>query len=195
MMKAILLLSFFIGFAAIAQTAPQEQLYTFEQLEKIKMNSLKPVLYGIGAAGVTFDMTQEDVSKLLAPPYLETNEGTAYPEGVYIIWNAFSKKPDYMMVFETYLGEIQTSDQKSSFRIKNSFSKDYSVNLRGAQKLAKDLYSTFEKNSKKTSCISEGLCKVHWGDDAQKDFYIELPGLILMFSKDRFTLYRLLIKK
>lgn len=178
-----------------AQSVQQEQLYTIEQVEKIKLNSVQPVIYGKGAAGITIETPEEDAAKILAPPAYISETGNLYAEGIFVAWNTESKKPNYILVMSNYFGEIQTANSDESFNMNKNFSDKYLANnLNSAEQMTRDLYVMFEKQPKNFDCLAENLCRVIWGDSVQKSFVVELPGMILLFSKDRLTLFRLLIK-
>lgn len=175
---------------------------------KKTFNSRQPIIYTklasgstfISVAGINLKTTLQEASLILTPPPFGVNSKfqALYEEGLYIQWRRDDPQtPDYIIVLNSYLGEMQVPVPGKPIRMNHDFSKEYDEGTEaGAQAIARDYYRLFENKDAKYDCIAEATCNLIWGDSNQKDFFFEIPGRMLwMISKDRFLLYRMLLQK
>jgi hypothetical protein len=170
--------------------------------EITKKNSLQPIVYGKGAAGITFETEFEDSKKILTKPvYGPNSNGEAqYNEQLYVKWRTEGDKktPIFMLTFKGYLGKIQIQKPVGGVQSDISMDEDFSSykgdNPRaGADKLAVDMYKAILGTD--VDCLKENICSINWGDDFAVSFTIEYPGLVLLLDRDRFVSYRSLVTK
>lgn len=164
---------------------------------KVKANSSLPVLYDIGAGGVdyatTLEMAETSLSTPRSPP--DVNGDALYDEGLYIRWRLDAPRtPVFIMVLTSYLGKLQLPSPMAPIGINHDFSNQYPANSKSAaEQMAQDYYRIFEKAPATYNCLTTGKCSLTWGTDEQKDFILSLPGIVLLVSKDRMVLYRMMI--
>ncbi|MBY0315122.1 MAG: hypothetical protein K2Q26_06360 [Bdellovibrionales bacterium] len=166
--------------------------------EKVKLNSSQPILYAKGAAGISFKTTLTESRKVLSVPrYGPDVNGTAlYDESMIIRWRLDEPQtPEYFLLDSGYLGRLDLGNGQS-IGLNHDFSKKYPVNTKeGAERIARDLYRIFHKEEASFDCLPKGFCSVDWGTEEKKDAIISFPGLLLLMSKDRFVVYRILVQK
>lgn len=167
---------------------------------KKAINSRQPIIYGNSVAGITLRTTLQEAELILTPPPfgVSSNFTALYEEGIYIQWRKDEPQiPDYILVLDGYLGEMQVPLPGKPIKMKHDFSKQYGKGTKqGAESLARDYFRYFEQKESDYDCIAEATCRVIWDDANQKDFFFEIPGrLIWMISKDRFVLFRMLLSK
>lgn len=168
---------------------------------KVDSNSKKPMIYAVGAAGITFDTTYSDSRQFVVPRTPPNINGDAvYEEQMQIRWKMGAKpedqKPIYFILFPGYRGEVQVPAPYAPFKMGHDFSNQYSVNqITGAEAMVRDFYRMFEGKEQDFDCLQLGLCGVSWGNAAQKEFVIVLPGMQMLLSKDRFVLFYVIVDK
>jgi len=172
----------------------------FDQV--IKENSSKPIIYGVGAAGITFDTSFTDSKKILTQPsYGPTIDGEAvYNEQIFVRWRTKGapRTPMYILTFEDYLGKIQIKKPVGQIDDSLGMGSDLSSYMgetpkEGANQLAIDLYQALTGTEE--NCIDEHICNVEWGDEISIGIIIHMPGMIALFTKDDFTLDRAFVIK
>lgn len=162
--------------------------------EKARENSKKPILYAVGAAGITFRTPLEEARSLLSKPFYgpDASQGlAAYNEGVYVWWKAEAPRfPDLILITNGYqgtldagaLGQIGLGRDLSSF-----FTESDPV----AKALLTRLYNHFEKiEDPAFDCVKERICEITPGEN---DIVLSWPRLGLLVSRDRKVLYRMLL--
>lgn len=164
----------------------------------IQENARKPIVYASGAGGITFDTTLEESTAILARPRSGPNaDGEAlYDEGIYVFWRTDKPRtPNFILILTSYLGKVQIPSFSKGFTKEFGINEDFSsygVNTKeGADQLARDVYLTFHDVDADFDCLPKGHCQVGWGTPEQKNFTVQVPGLLLLLSKDRFTLFRM----
>ncbi len=168
---------------------------------KVKANSSRPIIYGEGVGGLTFDTTLEEAASILVKPRQGPDEeGYAfYDEGLYILWRRDEPRtPAWILILQNYLGVMNMPVPLKPIGMGYDFAKDgYKVNKKeGAEQIAKVYYRILENQPADFDCVQQQKCQVTWGDDSKKDFIFEIPGKLLwLVSKDRFVLYRMLIQQ
>ncbi len=72
--------------------------------KKIADNKRKPIIFGVGAAGMTMDSTMEEANELITYIKMEGSYAV-YSEGVRIVWNLKSK-PQKFIITDKYKGDV-----------------------------------------------------------------------------------------
>lgn len=149
-----------------------------------------PVLYGKGAAGITFATTYEEAQKVLKEKSRSSTAAPiiSYEEGILVQWNPATGYPNYIMITNDYHGPVQTSPNGVSVSLGQNYSNRYPSNTYGTELLARHLFQTFENVDPSFDCIDKELCRVKWNVINGQAFLIELPGMDLHFQRDPIVL-------
>lgn len=182
---------------------PSSKLPGGEEYDAIvKSNSSKPMIYARdgegGAAGITFSMTYEESRAIATPRFLPDINGDAqYDENMQIRWRTTgARTPAYFILYGAYAGDVQVPSPYAPFRLKQDFSGKYTVKtVEGAQAMARDFYNMFEGKEASFNCLEVGYCSIDWGTNEQERFVVALPGMQFILSKDRFSLFAVIIQK
>jgi hypothetical protein len=165
----------------------------------VKANGSMPIIYSSGAGGIDFKTTLTDSETMLSKPRSPPNDAgeAVYDEGLYIRWRIDEPRtPVFIMAFGGYLGKIQMPTPLAPIGLNHDFSKQYAPNSKtSAEQMAKDYYRIFEKKDASFDCKTAGFCSVDWGTDEQKNFIVSLPGMLMLISKDRMILFRIIVVK
>lgn len=168
----------------------------------VKENSEKPIIYGVGAGGVTLDTTFAESKKMLTKPVFGPNQdGEAqYNERLYVRWRTEGEKrtPFFILALPGYKGKIQITKPSGGITRDLALSDDFSSYMgsnprEGADQLAIDMYRAFTGSDQ--NCVKDNICTINWGDQFQNFYLIQFPGLIVRLSKDRFVLFIGLVQK
>lgn len=167
----------------------------------VKKNSEQPIVYGIGAAGITLNTTFEDSKQTLArPAYGPDNAGQAqYSEEVIIQWRTQGvRTPYFILTLPGYKGKIQIIKESGGVTqpigMTDEFTSYMGSNPRaGADRLAIDMYKAMTGSD--SNCIEDNVCTVDWGEEFRNFYLITFPGLIVRLSKDRFSMFISLVQK
>lgn len=174
-----------------------------EEFDKIvKFNSGQPMIYARdgegGAAGIDFTTTYEESRKIATPRFPPDINGDAqYDENMIIRWRSSGvRTPAYFILFGAYVGEVQVPSPFSPFRLKHDFSNQFAANTQdGARAMARYFYNMFEGKESTFNCLDIGYCSIDWGNAQQERFVVGLPGMQFILSKDRFSLFAVIIQK
>jgi hypothetical protein len=166
---------------------------SIEEQELKKHNLNEPIIYGVGAAGITMDTTFEEAKTLLTPPFRGpfANGVTFYNEQIITIWqNEGERKPRIIYVSKGYLGKMDAGKFKQlDFQSKFPEYKNGKDPILGAQKLIREFYLEFEQTQDKSyDCLSTGRCTLIFGDSNQANMVLILPGAVFLFAKEEFQL-------
>jgi len=198
-MKSIIsiLIFTFVSTYAFAQDGLSDQ-----SMEELKLQNIKmPVMYGMGAGGVTLGNTLDQSKKLLTPPRVgpSANGVALYDERVMVMWG----KPDtdgrrfpvMISVMRGYLGRFHT-EKFGDIGFQTTFPEYQKDGKYGAEELTMDLYNDLEKtNNPDLNCLDLKLCRMIYGDDTTPNFMIILPGAVFLVSKEEFRPYEIRIQK
>lgn len=166
----------------------------------ITANSLKPIIFGEGAGGITLKTTLEESYELLSKPLNPPDQfgRVIYDEGLYVRWRDDEpRNPVFIWVENTYQGQLLDQEGKPWIGMNHNFAEAYPTNRNGAENLARDIYKKYINVEENYDCVATGQCPVIWGPDSQKLFVIAMPvaGMNFVLSKDRFVLFRIAIEK
>lgn len=169
--------------------SPEEQ-----KLKEANLN--KPIIYGVGAAGITMDTTYAESKKLLTKPLRGPmpDGGTLYNEQIYVIWKSEGeRKPALIVPLTGYLGKIDAG-KFGVISLLHKFLSYKADKEKGAARLTRDLYNEFEKvTDPKVDCFKLGRCRMLWGTENQANFVIVMPGIVFLLAKEEFQLAELRI--
>jgi hypothetical protein len=161
-------------------------------------NSKKPVLYGVGAAGITFKTEFSDARKILSKP-LGSQSGPAadlyaYREGIQVVWKKLPPKtPENFLITNNYLGSVVIGGKFGNKKMNDSFGEYLKDDSEDSWKqLMVEMYNVLEKKSDDFNCLVENLC-VTSGNDQFVGF--NYPKGFFQFVKDRKTLYLAVLTK
>lgn len=174
-----------------------------EEFDKIvKFNANQPMIYARdgegGAAGISFTTTYEESRQIATPRFPPDINGDAqYDENMVIRWRSTGvRTPAYFILFGAYAGEVQVPSPYSPFRLKHDFSNQFTANTQdGARAMARYFYNVFENKDTSFNCLDVGYCSIDWGNAQQERFVVLLPGMQFILSKDRFSLFAVIIQK
>ncbi|MCB0377135.1 MAG: hypothetical protein KDD33_01455 [Bdellovibrionales bacterium] len=161
--------------------------------EKLKQENLrKPIVYGVGAAGITMDTTFADSATLLTPPWRGPfdNGLTFYNEQVVVFWkDEGDRKPQMIIPLKGYLGTMEAGkfgalDFQTKFL---SYKGDQPEE--GAARLIRELYLELEQVSDTSyNCLETSRCRLIYGTANQANMVLVLPGAVFLLAKEEFQL-------
>lgn len=161
--------------------------------QKLKDQNLnKPIVYGIGAAGITMDTTYAESKKLLTKPFRGPfDDGlTFYNEQVIVYWKLEGeRKPQIIIPIKGYMGQLDAG-KFGVISLLHKFTEYKAEKEVGATKLTRDLYNEFEKvkDPSKFDCFKVGRCRMIWGTEDQANFVVILPGAVFLMAKEEFQM-------
>lgn len=161
-----------------------------EEAKKLE-NARKPIVYGVGAAGITMDTSLEDSKDLLTPPFRGpfSNGVAFYNEQVIVQWKQEGeRKPGIIYISKGYLGSMD-GGKFGDLNFKTKFLDYKPEGLAGAQRLTRELYLELEDVSDTSyDCLATGRCRTIFGDVNQPNFVIVLPGAVFLMAKEEFQI-------
>ncbi len=160
--------------------------------QKLKdFNLRQPIVYGIGAGGITMDTTYEESKTLLTPPLRGPFEdgSTLYNEQLFVRWKQEGKrKPQMIVPTGGYLGAMEAG-AFGELTFQTKFLNYWPDQQQGAVRLIQDLYLELEKVSDTSyNCLETGRCRLIYGDVNQANFVMVLPGAIFLMAKEEFQI-------
>lgn len=160
------------------------ELSVEESAARQSANAIKPIVFGVGAAGITMDMRRSEVLNLLANPTFVTSDGIIlFPEFVTIVWQKEGEdpKPEAIIVNEGYKGRIDLPAGAGSLEVggvyPQTFASDASIDA-----TLLGLGAIFNGKAPDYDCEVEGTC-VYSNNDAGENLFF-FPKGILIFDKD-----------
>lgn len=166
--------------------------------KKVKFNASQPMVYAVGASGMTFKTTYEESREIAVPRTPPNINGDAqYDENMVVRWRPTAPRtPVAFTLFSGYTGDVQVPAPFAPFKLKHDFSNQYTANtVEGARKMTRDFYNMFEGKDAGFDCLSVGYCVLDWGPSSQENFVVVLPGMQLLISKDRFVVFVIRVAK
>lgn len=132
------------------------------QEERIRENSKKDILYGLGAAGVTFQTTLSQANQILSKPTVFTADGIGvYSEGLYIFWREQEPRtPNGFWMDKNYLGSLRAGGNIGDLKMGADLSRYFSPSDTTGKKLIIELYNALEKKDSQFNCLERNLCQI-----------------------------------
>ncbi len=163
-----------------------------EEQEALKLENIrKPIVYGIGAGGITMDTTYEESKTLLTPPFRGPfeNGATLYNEQLYVVWKQEGdRKPQIIIPIKGYLGKMD-GGKFGNLDFTTKFLKYKPDGQEGAVRLIQELYLELEQvEDESYNCLATGRCRLIYGDVNQPNFVMVLPGAVLLMAKEEFQI-------
>ncbi|MFW7382089.1 MAG: hypothetical protein ACOH5I_25005 [Oligoflexus sp.] len=79
-----------------------------ESLRRKQVNEVKPILFGLGAGGITMSTTQDEALDILASPIGSANGIIFYPEDLRIRWSRSGQRsPELFVIGANYKGKLE----------------------------------------------------------------------------------------
>lgn len=189
----------FKKFKDLVSTSPDVFSYPGElngvgsaQEEELKLENIrKPIVYGVGAGGITMDTTYDESKTLLTPPFRGPyeNGATLYNEQLYVVWkNEGDRKPQIIIPIKGYLGKMD-GGQFGPLDFQTKFLDYKPDGQKGAARLIQDLFVQFEKvEDASYNCLQAGSCTLIYGAENQPNFVMVFPGAVLLMAKEEFQI-------
>ena len=153
-----------IFFTANAESDPE--------LDKVAANNAMPIVFGQGAAGINFDMTYAEASKILSTPTQTDDKGvTYYKENVRITWGKLEnegKKAQAIRVMEGYKGAMNIPGVGSI-----ALGQDLSgliPNEQAQQNVVRAFYNLLA--GAESDCLADEVCSIQEGDMGNGEKYL-----------------------
>lgn len=160
-----------------------------EELELREKNLNKPIVYGVGAGGITLDTTLKQTKTLLTPPRIgPTEDGHAiYNEALYVIYSLNGDRlPSLIIAMKGYLGKIDAGPM-GKISMQTQF--DEYRGEGGLERLINEFYQVFEKpEDPNYDCLAARQCRLIVGDGNQANIVILLPGIVFLLAKEEFQM-------
>ncbi len=164
-----------------------------ENRQRVMTNTQAPVVFGVGAGGITFGMPIEKAHKILSEPMGgENDDGSImYQEGVIVAWKRDKPRtPDQIMINTGYLGEFtqltKAFPKKGKVTVKTSFEEEFAVDGGKGVDLLKKIVRAVMNKDDKFDCVVEGICSIEVRGLIVR---MTFPSGLIAFSIDRKTLY------
>ncbi len=161
-------------------------------------NSKKPIIFGVGLAGITFKTEFNEARKILSKPK-DSQSGPNldfyyYGEGVQIAWRKMSPKtPEQFLALGDYQGPVVIGGKFGEKKMGDSFQKYLKNDSQESwEALMIEVYNTLEKKKDDFNCKSENLCALSGNDGF---IVFNYPKGALQFSKDYKTLFLVVLVK
>ena len=165
------------------------------EMEALKLSNMKmPIMYGIGAGGITVGNTFSQSKKLLTPPFRGPFENgmTLYNEQIVVFWGQpdsdSHRFPFMISVLKGYLGDMNAGSL-GKINYQTKFLDHKADGEEGAARLTRELYNEFEKiEDPSFNCLEASQCRMIYGDERQANFVIVLPGAVFLIAKEEFQI-------
>lgn len=163
-----------------------------------RKNAREPIVYGVGAAGITFSTLfndgQKTLSKPLAGPFDDGQ--TIYSSGLVLWWRPQAPRtPDAMLLTADYLGKLEIGGTFGTWQMNQDLTSYFPTNDAQGERFLVELFNTLEKRDSSYNCIQDGVCNITgWDNPTQENVVFDMPKLALLVSKDRKNLFRILLR-
>lgn len=149
-----------------------------------KENSKKDIVYGVGAAGITFDTTQNESLVLLSDPVVVTDDNIGvYNEGMYVFWRTQDPTvPTLIWLTKDYLGKLRVGGEIGDLKMGGDLSSFFSESSPQGENFINILYRTLEKMPTDFDCLKEKICQIK---DFETYYLYISPKMMILVSKDR----------
>ncbi|MCB0392960.1 MAG: hypothetical protein KDD25_00280 [Bdellovibrionales bacterium] len=162
----------------------EERDLTAEEISQItRENSLKPIVYGEGASGITLKMELREAKDILSPPFYgpDSDGVAAYGEGIVVDWRMNAPRvPEVIVVQTSYTGSLRLPEPYGDIRMQQSVGVFFGSDPLGND-LIRDLYNKLEGADEKFDCLAARKCEVARSPDY---FAFVLPKMIIFLSSD-----------
>lgn len=179
--------------AEAKETKNNGRLSEEENRRRVMNNTKAPIIFGTGAAGITFKTTIEKAHQILSEPQGGEDEtgSISYQEGVIVSWKRDKPRtPEQIMVMGGYFGEfVQLSKafpKKGKVTIKTDFEEEFAVDGGKGVDLLKKIVRAVMDKDEKFDCVAEGICSIEVRGLIVR---MTFPSGLIAFSIDRKTLY------
>ncbi len=169
------------------------ELPTKNEDDLVRAESLQPILYGKGAAGITLKTTFKEAQKILSTPSFGPRPGdglTLYRSGMIIFWRADEPRiPEAILLRAGYRGSLEAPAPVGPMALGSEFSKHFTDPT--GEGFIVQLYNLFENMKPEFNCLKAALCSIEVTDE---EIIFLMPKLQLLFSKDLKELFVILVK-
>jgi hypothetical protein len=139
-----------------------------------------PVLYRVGAGGVTFRTPKAEAERRLgAPVNRDTTFVSHYANGMWVVWNDEPPRTPYSMGVEPgYAGELALPAPYGGIRINDLLKEPYTAEDPLGLGFLRELYRFHEGASADYDCVEEGTCRARKTPD--RYFVLAIPRMNLL---------------
>lgn len=184
------------GLAQIEKpTSPEpgnEPVPTIDQDALTRQNAREPIVYGVGAGGITWDTDiKESQAKLSKPEYGPDAGGVAqYKSGMQITWRVTEpRQPTSILMWTDYLGTFDVGGKFGQWKLGDDLSRLFQNDEKG-ERFIVDLYNHLERKPADYDCLKTGICQIiGWDKPTVDEITLWMPKLALLIAKDRKTLF------
>lgn len=179
------------------------ELKQADEDDLIREVAAKPIVYGKGAGGITFETTLKEAEKLLPKPqYGPDEEGySEYASGMAIIWRTDEPRtPNLLILFKGYSGSLKLGGVLAgkTLRIDEPFSDYFTAADPLGKTLANHLYQSLESTPEKPidpkfDCVAAGICNIVKRGNNNVNFF--WPRFEISFSLDRKQVFFIALNK
>lgn len=153
------------------------------QDERVRANSLKPAVYGVGAAGIDFRTTFAQATAKLELDFGPSPDGEAwYKEGLKIDWNQNPiRQPLQISLLRDYLGEIPAPEAYAPLNISKEMGAFFTEDDPLGQEMLIRFFNYYEGKPADFNCIESRQC---YALSYEENIVHYHPGMTLIFGRD-----------
>ncbi len=181
-----ILAAFFVGSANAAEVPPIGESGAVAQAP--------PILYRVGASGITFKTSHADAIKRLGKPTSALLQyQVEYYQGEF--WTVWENGKPYSMGIESgHPGALALPEPYGSVRVGDVFEAPFTKDDPDGKEFLRALYRMLEQAGPDYDCIAEGSCAVR-RPPIERSIVLRLPrmNLIIDYSKGRKILKRIVL--
>ncbi len=127
---------------------------------KIRFNSSKPIILGVGAGGITMNTTYEESRDILAPEWFTSDGLTFYREFLAVGWREQDpRKADLMVIYNGYTGPLQMPDGYKEVRIGSELGEYFTAEDPQGRKMINDMWRMMNPTADEGDCLEGNLAK------------------------------------
>lgn len=179
--------------AGKAEKKSDAHLSEEENRARVSANTKQPIVFGVGAAGITLQTPMAKAHSILSEPQAgEDDDGfIGYQEGIGVIWKRDKPRvPDQITINGSYMGQfVQLSKafpNKGGVTVKTQFEEEFAVDGGKGYDLLKKIVRAVLNKDEKFDCINEGICSIEARGSIIR---MTFPSGLIAFSADRKSLY------
>lgn len=153
-------------------------------------NSKKDIIYGVGAAGISFSNTMQEANDILSQPTFTVDDRgsiiSGYNEGITVYYRKEEPKvPTIIWLDKNYLGELKVGGEIGNIRIQTDISKFFNdSDSKQGENFVKSFYNIVEAKADDYNCLETSKCSIKKFPDSPYYLYI-IEKIMFLVSDDR----------